>query len=246
MSSPHAPHPESGPASNGPRSPRPPSRRGAVGRLLLLAIVIAIVALVAWRLGLFQLRDRERLLAVVDELRGARLLAPAFVLAYAAAVTFGLPASAFTLAGGVLFGFWRGLLFNWLGATAGAMLAYLFADLLCRGDCRRLLGRRGSALERVAADHGFMSMLRLRLIPVVPFSLLNFAAALAGVRRRDYALATALGIVPGAAVYTYFADSLLQGAAGAERHALTRLTIAAGLLLLLSFTPAIIRRAREG
>ena len=220
------------------------NRARALRRVALFAVVTAAAALLAWKLGVFELRDRDKLIGAINAARRLRFLVPVFVVAYAAAVTFALPAAPLTLAGGVLFGFWRGFLLNWLGATLGALLAYVFASALCGDACRALLGRRTDAMERLAAEHGFLGTLRLRLVPVVPFSLLNYAAALAGVRRRDYLLATALGIIPGTAVYTYFADSLLQGAAGAGRHALLRVSLAGALLLALSFVPALVRRVR--
>ncbi len=208
-------------------------------------LVLTAAALLAWKLGAFELLDRRTLLATIREVRSHRLLVPTFVAAYVVAVTFGLPASPFTLAGGALFGVWRGFLLNWLGASLGAFLAFLFAGSLCKEACRALLGRRAETMERLAAEHGFLGTLRLRLLPVVPFSLLNFAAALAGVRRREYLAATVLGIIPGTAVYTYFADSLLQGAAGAGRHALVRVSMAGALLLALSFVPSLLRRGKR-
>lgn len=100
-------------------------------------------------------------------MRSVRFLPPIFVAAYAVAVTLGLPATAFTLAGGALFGFGTGLLLNWLGAIVGAVLAYSFAGTLCGEDCRALLGRRAATLEQMAVTHGFLGTLRLRLIPLV-------------------------------------------------------------------------------
>jgi uncharacterized membrane protein YdjX (TVP38/TMEM64 family) len=61
-------------------------------------------------------------------------------------------------------------------------------------------------------------------------------------RWRTFAAATALGIVPGTLIYTFFADAIVTGAAGASRTAFTRLLVAAGLLLLLTFVPAAARR----
>lgn len=220
----------------------PSSRRTALRRLGLFLLVIAIASVGAWRFGLFELTDRETLATALERARSLRFLPPIFVAAYAVAVTFGLPATAFTLAGGALFGFGTGLLLNWLGATIGAVLAFSFAGALCGDECRELLGRRGTALGELAATHGFLGTLRLRLIPVVPFNLLNYGAALAGVRRRDYVLATALGIIPGAAVYTWFADSLVQGVEGAGREAFVNVSIAGALLILLSFVPALAQR----
>jgi len=178
----------------------------------------------------------------VRELRGTPGVAPGFVVAYAIAAGLGLPGSVFTLAGGALFGTLLGTLLNWIGATIGATIAYLIARSLGRDAVRKLLGKHAGALDRAVADGGFANLLRLRLIPIVPFNALNFGAGLAGVPLRSYVLATALGILPGTAVYTFFADALLSGAAGARQDALVRVGIAGGLLVLLSFVPALARR----
>lgn len=226
-------------------TPGAPCRGRAVMRVALLVLVLALAAGVAWKSGAYRLTDRATLAAAVERVRGAPLLVPSFVVAYAVAVTFALPAAPLTLAGGALFGFWWGTLLNWSGATLGALLAYLFAGTLCGEPCRALLGRRAETLGQLAAERGFMATLRLRLIPVVPFSLLNYAAAFAGVRGRDFALATALGIIPGTAIYTYFADALLGGAGEAGRDAFVRVAIAGALLLALSFVPALVQRRRR-
>jgi uncharacterized membrane protein YdjX (TVP38/TMEM64 family) len=219
--------------------PKPPAVK-----LGVFIAVLAVAAVVAWRLGFFQLTHPATLARAVRSVRAQRLAGPLFVAAYAIAIMFGLPGSAFTLAGGAIFGFWWGLLLNWLGATVGATLAFLFAHSLCGDACRSLLGRYSTRLEQAAQSHGLMATLRLRLIPLVPFNLLNFGAALAGVRFRDYVIATAIGIIPGTAVYTYFADSLLSGAAGANRHALLNVSVAGALLLALSFVPTLMRKVR--
>ena len=213
-------------------------------KLLGLAAIVAVALLVAWRFGFFELSHPATLARAVRAARGHPLAAPLFVLAYAAAVTFGLPGAVLTLAGGAIFGFWVGSLLNWIGATVGAITAYLFAAALCKEGCRSLLGRYSTTLERAASEHGFMATLRLRLIPIVPFNLLNFGAAFAGVHFRDYALATAIGIIPAMAVYTYFADAILGGVAGASRHALLNVSVAGALLIGASFAPALLNRLR--
>lgn len=218
----------------------PQSRRAAFLKLGAFLLIVVFAFLVASRIGLFHLTNREVLAAAIERVRTVRYLALLFIVAYALAVTFGLPATAFTMAGGVIFGFGRGLLFNWLGAMIGAVLAYFFAGAFCGDACRVVLGRRADTLQHLAETHGFWGTFRLRLIPVIPFGLLNYAAAMAGVRRRDYLLATALGILPGSAVYTYFAGSLVQGVEGAGRRALINFSVAAALLILLSFLPKIV------
>ena len=219
-----------------------PTRGATFTRLALLVAVLVAAFFAARAAGLFEYADMGRLAVAVRELRERPYIMPLFVAAYVLATTLALPGSVLTIAGGAIFGFPLGTLLNWLGASLGAMSAYWLARGLGLDAVQRLLGARAARLEQLAGSHGFTTVLRLRLIPVVPFNLLNFAAGLAGVRFRDYALGTVLGLLPGTAVYTYFADALLAGAEGARRDALIRLAIAGGLLVAMSFVPALLKR----
>lgn len=223
----------------------PLSQRAVLSRLAILLVVIAGAVLLASRLGLFDLRDPRRLAAVVRQARGISGIAPLFVVVYGVVATFGLPATPFTLAGGAIFGTVLGAILNWCGAVLGAIGSFMLAKVLGRDALRRLLGKRAERLDGLVERGGFATILRLRLLPVVPFNVLSFAAGIAGVRLRDYVLGTALGIVPGTIVYTYFADSLISGAEGASRAAFARVAIAAGLLLAVSFAPTLLRRVRR-
>jgi uncharacterized membrane protein YdjX (TVP38/TMEM64 family) len=167
-----------------------------------------------------------------------------FVLAYVIATVFGVPGTIFTLAGGAIFGIVLGSILNWAGATLGAVGAYTLARRLGSDAVRDLLGRRATTLDTLTSKVGFAPLFRLRLIPVVPFNALNFAAGLVPVPFHAYVLSTALGIVPGTVVYTYFADSLVAGVTGARDRAFVHVAIAGALLIALSFVPALARRVR--
>ncbi len=216
--------------------------RGSYAKLAALLVIVGGALWAAYALGLFRFTDMATLAHTVRGLRQRPYMAPLFVLVYALATTLALPGSVLTLAGGAIFGFGLGTLLNWIGASIGATLAYLMARALGLDAVRRLLGRRAGRLERLADSHGFATVLRLRLIPIVPFNMLNFAAGLAGVRARDYILGTVIGLLPACAVYTYFADALLSSAAGARNEALVRLLVAGGLLVGASFLPSVMRR----
>lgn len=212
-------------------------------RLSLFVLVLLGVWFTARTTGVLDELQLERLPVLVREVREFTWVVPAFVVGYAIIATVGIPATPFTLMGGALFGPWLGTLFNWLGATLGATGAYFLARALGRDAVRTLLGSRAGALDALAGDQAFASLLRLRLLPLIPFNGLNFGAGLAGVRPGTYVLATAIGIIPGTAVYTYFADALLAGVNGAREAALQRVVIGGVLLVLLSFLPALARRA---
>src|SRR5207247_702775 len=141
-------------------------------------------------LGWLTPRGIEQLLAALREPWWAPL---AFVAAYTIAAALDFSGLVLTLVGGAVFGFWWGALLNLLGANLGASAAFWVARLLGREGLHALLGDRLSAgLDRLAHQAGFAWLLRLRLIPIVPFNLRNFASGLTALPWRTYAAATAI------------------------------------------------------
>jgi uncharacterized membrane protein YdjX (TVP38/TMEM64 family) len=218
------------------------SRSTGLLRLGLFAAILVAAWVLARALGVTDQLTPSGIVAAVERLRAMPWILPAFIAAYAVVAGLGLPGTPMTLAGGALFGAVGGTFANWTGATIGATAAFFLARALGSDAVRRILGKNAGLLDRLIANAGFLAMLRLRLIPVVPFNALNFGAGLAGVKPSTYLASTALGIIPGTAVYTYFADALLAGADGARESAFTQLLIAAGLLIALSFIPTIAKR----
>jgi uncharacterized membrane protein YdjX (TVP38/TMEM64 family) len=166
--------------------------------LVLVAALIVAAPLLAWQrdLGWATLATHaaalHRLVAVAP-LASAAL----YCVAYAAAVALSLPVSLwFTLAGGLLFGPVLGAVLAVLASSGGAVLLFLLA----RGALAPVLARRAAPwLDRVRPGlrrDGFAYLLALRLIPAVPFWLVNLAPALVGMRLLPYAAATVLGVVP--------------------------------------------------
>jgi uncharacterized membrane protein YdjX (TVP38/TMEM64 family) len=206
-------------------------------------VVLLVGAWLAWRLPAVQhFVGRDQLATLRDRL-GAPWWSPAaFVVVYAALAALGFSGLVLTLAGGVVFGFERGVVLNTIGANLGANAAYALARILGKDAVAALLGARFARVQRFAEAGGFLWLLRLRLIPVVPFNLLNLAGGLAGMPWRTFAAATALGIVPGTVIDTLFADAIVTGTGEASRAAFTRLLVAGGLLVLLTLVPTITRR----
>ncbi len=188
---------------------------------------------------------RDGIAAAVAWLRGNPWAPVVFVAAYATATALAVPGTALTLAGGAVFGVFWGSVFNWLAANIGANAAFMVARALGRDGVRRLAGEDSAALRRLDAaveKRGFLGLLTLRLIPLAPFNVLNFGAGLTALRWPVYAAATAIGIVPGTVVYTFFADAILQGSQEASRDALLRVLLAGALLAALAVLPALLGR----
>jgi uncharacterized membrane protein YdjX (TVP38/TMEM64 family) len=190
---------------------------------------------------------REALAAFVSA--NLALAAAAYVAFYVVAVAFSLPGAVFiTLAGGFLFGAAGGTALTVVGATAGATLVFLFARRIFGADA---LDRMGPAARRLAEGirrNAASYLLVLRLVPLFPFFLVNLVPAFVGVRLRTYVATTAIGILPGTAVFSLagagLGDVLAMGGAFDVRGVLTPGIIAALVGLALLSLAAIPLKAR--
>ena len=128
-----------------------------------------------------------------------------FIFMYVIAAVVLAPAFVLTFSAGAVFGLWRGTFLTFVGAVLGASAVYAVAGPLARSRVLRWIDRdpRVAATRRaVVRDSGWIMFL-LRLSPLVPYSLLNYALALSGVRFRDYLLAL-IGMLPAIIMYAYY------------------------------------------
>jgi uncharacterized membrane protein YdjX (TVP38/TMEM64 family) len=163
---------------------------------------------------------------------------------YIAAVALNVPGAAIlTMAGGFLFGTALTVLYANVGATTGAVLAFLLARYLLgewvQSRYRTQLAGFNSEIER----NGSKYLLTLRLIPVFPFFLINFLSGLTTIPLRTFAWTTSLGIIPAAAVFG-FAGQQIGTISSAGEILSPKVIIAFTLLALLALIPALISRKR--
>jgi uncharacterized membrane protein YdjX (TVP38/TMEM64 family) len=150
----------------------------------------------------------------------------AYVGLYVVAVAFSFPGAVFlTLAGGFLFGAAGGTALTVIGATIGATLVFLFAQRLFGADALDRLGSKARALGDGIRRNAASYLLVLRLVPLFPFFLVNLVPAFVGVRLGTYVVTTALGILPGTAVFSLagagLGEVLAMGGAFDPRAVLT-------------------------
>jgi len=190
---------------------------------------------------------REALVAFVSA--NLLLAALAYVAVYALAVAVSFPGAVFlTLAGGFLFGAAVGTALTVVGATIGATLVFLFARRLFGADALDRLGPKARALGEGIRRNAASYLLVLRLVPLFPFFLVNLVPAFVGVRLVPYIVTTALGILPGTAVYSLagagLGDVLAMGGAFDPRAVLTPQILAALVGLAALSLAAIPLKAR--
>lgn len=206
--------------------------------------MIALALLTAIGLGL---AFRERLDAAALEawVTSAGVAGPLlFMGLYALATVFFLPGSVLTLAGGALFGPVWGTLWSLTGAALGAALAFLVARHLGAEWVERRAGPRLIRLsDRVAAE-GWRFVAFVRLVPLFPFNLLNYALGLTRIRFPAYLLASWVFMLPGALAYTWLGYAGREAVAGSQ-GLIQKGLLALALLASAAFLPRLIAKLRE-
>ncbi len=203
------------------------------------ALLVAIAVAAAYR-------DRIDPDAVRAWLAGLGPAAPLlFILLYAGASLLFLPGTLLTLAGGALFGPLWGTVWNLTGATLGATLAFLLARHLAGDWVARKSGPRLQRLVAGVEGEGWRFVAFVRLVPLFPFNLLNYAFGLTRIPLRAYCLATAVCMAPAAAAYTYLGYAGRAAAAGGE-GAIRKGLLALGALAAVALLPRLVRRLRGG
>lgn len=212
--------------------------RVRTGRLLGLLVLAGAIAWVLTH------RDQIEVSQIEAWVMAEGSLAPLlFVAAYVAGTVLVFPGSLMTIVGGAVFGTLWGSLFNLVGATAGALAAFLIARYLAGGWVTGIGGGRLRHLVQEAEAEGWRFVALLRLVPVIPFTLLNYALGLTRIRLSHYLLATALFMAPATVAYTYLGAAgraALVGEEGALQKALLGVALLAAVVLL----PRLIRRLR--
>jgi len=207
--------------------------------LLLLGLVTGIALAIVYR-------DHFDGAALEAWIRDAGAMAPLlFMLVYALATVLFLPGSVLTLAGGALFGPVLGTFYNLTGATLGATLAFLIARYLASDWVAARAGGRVKQLINGVEGEGWRFVAFVRLVPLFPFNLLNYALGLTRLRLLSYVIATYLFMLPGAIAYTYLGYAGREAVAGGEGM-IQKGLLALALLAVVAFLPRLIGNLRRG
>ena len=193
---------------------------------MLLVLLIALAAL-TWKLSTWL--TPQQLQQALQQTGGWApvLYIGLFVLLPA----FFFPVAVLALAGGLLFGLWWGSVYTFIGAVLNCAMMFLLARYVGRSQVQRLVEQKLSPqwqrrLQMADGKEGFLLLIILRLIPAVPYNLINYTFGLTGISFSSYLLASAIGIIPGTFAFINIGDKTLE--AGSPSF-----WIAIGLLVLL-------------
>lgn len=181
-------------------------------KLVVLGVVVTAAAIgyVQFRdtLTLQYLAEREAALRTFQQEQPWLVYGAAFLI-YVAVTGLSLPgATVLTLTCGWFFGFWRGVLLVSFASTTGATVAFLVSRFLLRDSIQQRFGDRLMAFNHALEREGAFYLFMLRLIPAVPFFVINVVMGLTPVRTRTYWWVSQLGMLPGTAAYVYAGSSV--------------------------------------
>ena len=193
---------------------------------VLLVLLIALAAL-TWKLSTWLTPQQLQQVLQQTGSWAPVLYIGLFVLLPA----FFFPVAVLALAGGLLFGLWWGSVYTFIGAVLNCAMMFLLARYVGRSQVQRLVEQKLSPqwqrrLQMADGKEGFLLLIILRLIPAVPYNLINYTFGLTGISFSSYLLASAIGISPGTFAFINIGDKTLE--AGSPSF-----WIAIGLLVLL-------------
>jgi uncharacterized membrane protein YdjX (TVP38/TMEM64 family) len=214
-------------------------------RILLIGVAVAILVMLGRQAGMYL----PQFIAWVDSLG---VWGPVvFVVGYVVAAVACVPGSILTLAAGAIFGLGKGVVIVFLAAMLGSAAAFLVARYLARPAIeRRLAGNtRFAAIDRAVGAQGRKIVFLLRLSPVFPFNLLNYALGLTKVRFLDFFIASA-GMLPGTLLYVYYGKlagdvAALAGGSAVAKGPEYYTVLVLGLVATIVVTTIVTRIARR-
>lgn len=174
-----------------------------------------------------------------------------YAVVYMGAAVLLLPGAALTAAAGLVYGPWHGLVLVSPVSVAAAVVAFVLGRTTLRGWIRKRTDTdpRFRAIDRAIGRHGLKLVILLRLSPLFPFSVMNYALGLTSVSLRHYLVGSFVGMLPGTFLYVYIGSlvgdltALSQHQAGAETA--QQVVSLLGLLATITVTVYVTRLARR-
>lgn len=187
-------------------------RRKRAGLVILgikaITLVMIILGVIA---GTMLLPVKDWLVGILEWTQGLGIWGPVFVVAfYIVACVLFLPGSVLTLGAGFIFKLLVGTITVSIGSTLGACAAFLVGRTVGRNwiSAKIASNEKFTAIDNAVGQQGFKIVLLIRLSPVFPFNLLNYAFGLTKISFSKYTLASWLGMIPGTIMYVYFGAGL--------------------------------------
>lgn len=184
--------------------------KGNAIKKLILTIAFVLLLIVFYMLDILSFSQVEEIKTFV---LGFGIYAPLiFILLFTLAPLIFFPDGILALAGGLIFGFYAGSFYIIIGALCGGTLSFYIARFYGKWLHEKLAHEKIINFQKSVKKHGFVMILLVRLVPLVPFNIISYSAGFSTIRYRDFFFATLLGMIPGVLVYANIgAQSLAFG-----------------------------------
>jgi len=218
-------------------------KKGLIKASILAAFIIVAIYIIRFT-PVKEFLTRE---ALSRFLEAAGLWAPlAFILVYTVGICFFVPGTLLTALGAAIFGPYWGFLYVWIGAMAGATATFWIGRTLGREFAANVIGNRLKKYDDAIERNGFATVLYLRLV-YFPFTAMDFGMGLTKVRFWDYFFGTALGIIVGTFIFTFFVGTLKEVWASGNWGDLFSFKVffSVGLFVFSLFIPKVIKKFKK-
>lgn len=204
--------------------------------------LLVLVCVISTGLAVYLLGEISPAL-IASWLKTAGFWAPVtYIVVYVIATILILPSTALNLAGGAIFGLWMGTLWTSLAAIIAAIAAFAFARTIGHEIVSHKLAGRWQAIDAEIRQGGIFYIFGIRLMPILPYGLVNFVAGLTSISFKDYLIGTTLGTVPGILPFVFLGSSGLKAIRTGE---ILPLLTALGLIGILVTVSTWYRRRRS-
>ena len=218
-------------------------KNGIIKASILAAFIIVAVYIIRFT----PVKESLTQEALSRFLEAAEFWAPlAFILVYTVGICLFVPGTLLTALGAAIFGAYWGFVYVWIGAMAGATAAFWIGRTLGREFAANVIGGRLKKYDDAIGKNGFATVLYLRLV-YFPFTAMDFGMGLTKVRFWDYFFGTALGIIVGTFIFTFFVGTLKEVWASGNWGDLfsSKVFFSVGLFIFSLFIPKIIKKFKK-
>ncbi len=175
-------------------------------KLILLILIILLGAGISWHFELTSKITTESFKAFIN---GFGRLGPViYIVSYILTSLILFPAALLSTSAGFIWGPYLGTFYTVIGASLSAIVPFYLARTLGRESAENMMKGNAQICDNLVSENGFFAVLIARLIPVLPWDLINYGSGFCGIKTRDYLLATVVGIIPGSFAYNMAGASL--------------------------------------
>jgi len=210
-------------------------------KIVLFVAVIAVVFFGVRELGYMKYLQSPQLLK--EAIDGLGAWGPVvFILLWISSAVFLLPGAALGIVGGILFGPWLGTLYTALGATLGAVAAFLAGKYVARDMVQGMLEKNPKLrkIDEGVKNEGWRFVMLTRLVPVFPYNVQNYVYAITAIKLPIYAVATFAFMLPGVFAFSFAGGAVTAG--GSPVRIIAYLAVAGVSLFLISLIPKYLKK----